>query len=136
MTTVAGTGARGYSGDGGKATLARLSEPFHCDLDGKGTLYIAEAGNHCVRSVDLKTGIIRTVAGTGKKGYSGDGGPATRAPMNEPYAVAITPQGDLYSGDRLTVQGQESPQKRRPGKGDAAERHSDSRRCLWRLTFC
>jgi hypothetical protein len=82
---------------------ARLNQPFHCDLDGKGSLYIAEANNHCIRKVDLKTGIITTVAGTGKKGYSGDGGPATRATFNEPYAVVVSPEDDLYVVDRLNA---------------------------------
>src|SRR5207249_6175231 len=101
--TVAGDGERGYAGDGGKAVEARLNEPFHCELDGKGQLYIAEAMNHCVRKVDLKTGIIRTVAGTGKKGYSGDGGPATKATFNEPYAVVVDADDNLYIADRLNA---------------------------------
>src|SRR5262245_44483041 len=100
---VAGTGQPGYSGDGGKAPEARLNQPFHCDLDGRGSLYIAEAFNHCIRKVDLKTGRITTVAGTGKKGYGGDGGKATEATMNEPYAVAVGPSGDLYVVDRLNA---------------------------------
>jgi streptogramin lyase len=103
IDTVAGTGTKGYSGDGGPAVKARLNEPFHCDLDGKGGLYIAEAFNHCIRRVDLKTGVITTVAGTGKKGYSGDGGPATKATFNEPYAVVLAPDGDLYVVDRLNA---------------------------------
>jgi sugar lactone lactonase YvrE len=103
IDTIAGTGKPGYSGDGGPAKAARLNQPFHCDLDGKGGLYIAEATNHCVRKVDLKTGIITTVAGCGRKGYSGDGGPATKATLNEPYAVAVTPTGDLYIVDRLNA---------------------------------
>ena len=103
ITTVAGTGKQGYAGDGGKATAALLNQPVHCDLDGKGHLYVAEAGNHCVRKIDLKTGVITTVAGTGQKGYSGDGGPATKATLNEPYAVAATDNGDLYVVDRLNA---------------------------------
>jgi streptogramin lyase len=103
IDTVAGTGTAGYDGDGKRALEAKLSQPFHCDLDGKGRLYIAEAGNHCVRKVDLKTGRISTVAGTGVKGYSGDGGPATKATLNEPYAVAVAPGDDLYIVDRLNV---------------------------------
>src|SRR5262245_25649213 len=79
IVTVAGAGRKGYSGDGGKATAARLNQPFHCDLDGKGHLFIADALNHCVRKVNLETGVISTVAGTGKKGSGGDGGPATQA---------------------------------------------------------
>jgi streptogramin lyase len=101
IDTVVGTGEKGYSGDGGPAIKARLNQPFHCDLDGKGGLYIAEAGNHCIRKVDLKSGTITTVAGCGKKGYSGDGGPATKATLNEPYAVAVDKNGDLYIVDRL-----------------------------------
>jgi streptogramin lyase len=103
MTTVAGTRTAGYSGDGGPATLARLDQPFHVDIDRDGNLYIAEAGNHCIRKVDHKTSVISTVAGTGKKGYSGDGGPATKATFNEPYAVAVTEAGDLYIADRLNA---------------------------------
>src|SRR2546423_1144515 len=82
LRTVAGTGEKGYAGDGGQATRAKLNQPFHCDVDEAGNLYIAEAENHCVRKVDGKTGTISTVAGTGKKGYSGDGGPATQATFN------------------------------------------------------
>jgi streptogramin lyase len=102
IDTVAGTGKKGYSGDGGPATAACLEQPFHCDL-ANGALYIAESANHCIRRVQLKSGLIDTVVGTGKKGYSGDGGPATRATFNEPYAVAVTPQGDLYVVDRLNA---------------------------------
>lgn len=103
IDTVAGTGTKGYAGDGGPAAKALLNEPFHCDLDGKGGLYVAEAFNHCVRKVDLKTGVITTVAGTGAKGYAGDGGPATKATFNEPYAVVVSPDGDLYIADRLNA---------------------------------
>src|SRR3954454_23729337 len=103
IDSVAGTGKAGYAGDGGPATKALLDQPFHCDLDGKGGLYVAEANNHCVRKVDLKTGVISTVAGTGKKGFSGDGGPATKATFDEPYAVVVSPEGDLYVVDRLNA---------------------------------
>lgn len=103
IDTVAGAGAAGYSGDGGPATAARLNQPFHCALDGDGHLYVADALNHCVRRIALKTGIITTVAGCGKKGYTGDGGPATKATFNEPYAVAVSVRGDLYIVDRLNA---------------------------------
>ena len=103
IDTIAGTGARGYSGDGGPAVKAKLDQPFHCDLGAHGRLYVAEAGNHVIRVVDLKTGILTTVAGTGKKGYTGDGGPAGRATFNEPYAVAVSAAGDLYIADRLNA---------------------------------
>src|SRR5215469_2257558 len=79
IDTIAGAGAKGYTGDGGPAVKATLDQPFHCDLDTRGRLFIAEAGNHCIRQIDLKTGVITTAAGTGKKGYTGDGGPAQHA---------------------------------------------------------
>src|SRR6187401_1735113 len=94
MTTRAGTGERGFTGDGGPADKATLSEPFHCDVDGDGNLYIAEATNHCIRKVERVSGKISTVAGTGKKGYSGDGGKATEATFNEPYAVVVNKEND------------------------------------------
>src|SRR5690349_516872 len=103
IDTVAGTGKAGHAGDGGKATEALLKQPFHCDLDGQGHLFIAEAENHCIRKLDLKTGILTTVAGSGAKGYSGDGGPATKATLNEPYAIAVDTNGDLYITDRLNA---------------------------------
>lgn len=102
MTTVAGTGKSGFTGDGGPAIKATLNQPFHCELDGN-DLYIAEANNHCIRKVNLKSGIISTVAGKGKKGYDGDGGKATDATMNEPYAVVIDDQKNLYIVDRLNA---------------------------------
>jgi hypothetical protein len=103
IETIAGTGERGHAGDGGPAAKATLSEPFHCEVDRKGFLYVAEAGNHCIRKIDLKTGVITTVAGTGKKGYTGDGGPATAATFNEPYAVVVSDAQDLYIADRLNA---------------------------------
>lgn len=103
IDTVAGTGKAGYSGDGGKAGAAQLNQPFHCDLDAAGNLYIAEAGNHCIRRLDARTGTMATVAGSGAKGYTGNGGPATKATMNEPYALAIHPGGDIYIVDRLNA---------------------------------
>jgi hypothetical protein len=104
IDTIAGTGQPGYSGDGGLAIRARLHAPFHCDLDSRDNLYIADALNHCVRKVDLKTGIITTVAGSGQSGYSSDGGPARRATFHEPYAVVVHPQtGDLFIVDRLNA---------------------------------
>jgi streptogramin lyase len=102
IDSIAGTGTKGYSGDNGPATKAELFEPFHVDLAGQ-NLFVAEALNHCIRKVDLKTGIITTVAGTGKKGFSGDGELATKATFAEPYAVVVSPEGDLYIVDRLNA---------------------------------
>ncbi len=103
MTTFVGTGARGHTGDGGPAIKATLSEPFHCAVDNRSHLYIAESMNHCIRKVDLKSGLISTVAGNGKKGYSGDGGKATDATFNEPYAVVVDKNDNLYVVDRLNA---------------------------------
>ena len=103
ITTVAGTGKKGHTGDGGPANKATLNQPFHCELDDRNNLYIAEALNHWIRKVDLKTGIISTVAGTGNFGYNGDGGLAIQANFNEPYAVLVSPAGDLYVVDRLNA---------------------------------
>ncbi len=101
ITSVAGTGDKGYEGDGGPASAAYLSEPFMCAFDSAGNLYIAEATNHCIRYVDLKSGIISTIAGTGEQGYSGDGGPATHATFNQPYSLQVDGKGDIYVVDRL-----------------------------------
>ena len=103
LSHFAGTGVRGHTGDGGLAIKATLSEPFHCDVDNRGHLYIAESANHCIRKVDLKTGLISTVAGNGKKGYSGDDGKATDATFNEPYAVVVDKSDNLYIVDRLNA---------------------------------
>lgn len=99
----AGTGAPGYSGDGGPATRATLDQPFHCSQDRHGNLFIADTFNHCIRRVDARTGVITTVAGCGRRGYAGDGGPATAATLNEPYGVLPDRHGNLYIVDRLNA---------------------------------
>lgn len=99
--SAAGTGEQGYSGDGGPAISARLDQPFHCCKDGRGNLFVADTFNHCIRRVDVVTGAITTVAGSGKKGYTGDGGPAAAATLNEPYGVLAGAAGNLYIVDRL-----------------------------------
>ena len=103
ITTMAGTGEAGYDGDGGPAGSARLNEPFLCAFDRQGNLYVVEAMNHCVRRIDGHSGVITTVAGTGELGYSGDGRPATHATLNQPYALDIADNGDLYVVDRLNA---------------------------------
>jgi hypothetical protein len=103
IQTVAGTGEKGYAGDGGLAIHARMSEPFMCAFDAQGHLYVAEATNHCIRRIDQATGVITTVAGTGVAGYAGDGGPATRATLNQPYSLQIDTNGDIYIVDRLNA---------------------------------
>lgn len=100
ITTVAGNGLAGYSGDGGPATSAALNNPFDVALDRKGNLYIADAWNACVRRVDAKSQIITTAAGVcGSLGISGDGGPATKALFILPVALAFDAADDLYVSD-------------------------------------
>jgi sugar lactone lactonase YvrE len=100
ITTVTGTGTSGFSGDGGPATLARLSYPKDITLDAAGNLYIADYTNHRVRKVTL-AGIISTVAGMGRSGFSGDGGPATAAQLDHPTSIALDAAGNLYISDSL-----------------------------------
>lgn len=89
-----------YGGDGGPATEAMLNFPTAVALDAQGHLYIADTMNHRVRRVDAQTGIITTIAGTGQARFSGDGGPADRAALNEPAALAIDAEGQLYIADQ------------------------------------
>jgi photosystem II stability/assembly factor-like uncharacterized protein len=98
ITTVAGTGTPGFSGDGGPATSAQLHSPHSVVLDAQENLFFADAGNHRIRKVD-PSGVITTVAGTGTPGLSGDGGPATSAQLNYPIAVALDMLGNLFLTD-------------------------------------
>lgn len=101
ISTFAGNGTRGYSGDGGPATQAALNEPYEMAWDRAGSLYFVERLNHLVRRVDAKTGVISTVAGSGKAGFGGDGGPARDAQFNQPHSLAFDAAGDLYICDIL-----------------------------------
>ncbi len=100
ITTVAGGLPAGYSGDGGPATAAALNNPRGIALWGT-DLYIADSDNSRIRHVDLTTGIIDTVVGTGMFGFGGDHGPARQAQIHQPRGVAVTPAGDLIIGDTL-----------------------------------
>jgi DNA-binding beta-propeller fold protein YncE len=96
----AGTGQTGYSGDGGEANQATLFDPHGIVITADQQMYVADTRNHTVRKIDLKTGLISTVAGTGKAGYSGDGGPATKAEFDGTFAIAVDPTGrNLYVAD-------------------------------------
>jgi hypothetical protein len=98
--TIAGVGGQsGYSGDGGQATLAHLAYPSGIAFDGDHALYISDTGNNVLRKVDLSTGIITTVAGTGVAGYSGDGGAATQGQLNYPWGITVAGDGSLYIAD-------------------------------------
>jgi DNA-binding beta-propeller fold protein YncE len=98
-TTVAGDGQKAYRGDGGPATDASLNMPHEIQFDSARNLYIAERDNHVVRKVDAKTGVISTFAGTGAPGFSGDGGPATRAQLRQPHSIAVDSRGRLLICD-------------------------------------
>ena len=89
ISTVAGTGEKGYAGDGGAATQALLNNPFDLAFDPAGNLCFSDTYNHCIRRIDARTGVITTIAGTGERGFSGDGGPATQARMDQPYGIVI-----------------------------------------------
>jgi hypothetical protein len=93
ISTIAGTGSYGYSGDTGAATSATLGVPTGVGLDTAGNVYIADSHNHCIRKVTISTGIITTFAGTGTQSYSGDNGPATSATLCYPYGVAVDSAG-------------------------------------------
>ena len=98
ITTIAGNGTSGYSGDGGPATQASLSGPLSVALDASGQIYLADTGNNVIRRVDI-AGIIHTVAGNHTAGFSGDGGPATSASFNFPWNVAVDGSGNFYLAD-------------------------------------
>ncbi|MFZ0932686.1 MAG: hypothetical protein WA015_00105, partial [Bryobacteraceae bacterium] len=95
ITTFAGTGTAGFSGDGGPATAAQLNLPYGLAVDAAGYVYIADLGSDRVRRVG-PDGTIVTIAGTGVKGYSGDGGPANAAQLFTPRNVAVDATGNLY----------------------------------------
>ena len=106
ITTVAGSGVQGSAGDGGLATAAQLNFEAGSNPEPSGglavtadTLYIADTLSHRIRAVDLATGMITTVAGTGTAGFTGDGGPAAAAELNAPRDLELGPEGDLYLAD-------------------------------------
>ena len=98
ITTVAGNGAAGYSGDGGPATTAMLNAPYGLAFDAAGNMYIADAFNEAIRKVST-SGIITTIAGNGTAGFSGDSGPATAAELYSPDEIVFDTAGNLYFSD-------------------------------------
>lgn len=98
ITTVAGTGAKGYSGDGGPATECEFNGPKAIRCDGAGNVLIVDTENHAIRKLDAASGVISTVAG-GREGPGGDGGPATKAGLARPHGVVADGAGALYIAD-------------------------------------
>jgi len=97
ISTMAGTGTVGYSGDGGPATAAQLNYVYGIAVDNSGLVYVVDYGNNVIRQIDCSN-IIHTIAGNGMRGYSGDGGPATSAQLN-PQGIAVDGGGNLYIAD-------------------------------------
>ncbi|MCY4566656.1 MAG: hypothetical protein OXE40_19510, partial [Gammaproteobacteria bacterium] len=99
ISTVAGTGATGFSGDGGPAVDASLDRPAGLGLDASGNLYIADTGNQRIRRVDAATGVMSTFAGTGEGDFGGDDGPAVDAQLRTPTGVAVDANGNVFIAD-------------------------------------
>ncbi len=99
ITTIAGNGTAGYSGDGGAATDATLNVPYGVAIDRIGNIYFSDNTNNVIRKVNY-IGIITTIAGNGTAGYSGDGGAATLAQLNGPTGLTIDAVGNIYIADQ------------------------------------
>jgi sugar lactone lactonase YvrE len=99
ISTIAGTGTAGYSGDGGLATNAALINPYSICVDSKKNLYFSDSGNNVIRMISAETNIISTIAGTGTAGYSGDGGAASAAMLSNPLGVFVDNTGYIYVAD-------------------------------------
>ena len=142
ITTIAGASAgsdsgimgitvyqSGFSGDGGPAIDALLNDPEDVSVDEAGNVYISDTLNHRIRRVDVATGVIHTVAGTGVRGFSGDGGAAVNAELTDAAGLTVDPEGRVYFADlfnqriRILVPIQQIPrgsslQRRRPAPGE------------------
>jgi sugar lactone lactonase YvrE len=94
-----GSGTKGYSGDGGAPKMARLNEPYEVRFDREGNVYWVEMRNHVVRRFSARDQVVSTVAGTGTAGFSGDGGPARRAQLNQPHSIQLDALGNIYICD-------------------------------------
>jgi streptogramin lyase len=99
ISTHAGTGDKGYSGDGGPARSATFNGPKELAVDRSGNLWIVDTENHAFRFIDKVTGRVRTIAGVGRSGGAGDGGPAMRAQLDRPHGVAIGPDHTIWIAD-------------------------------------
>jgi len=101
ISTIAGNGTAGYTGDGAAATAATLNMPAQTIADASGNLYISDSQNNCIRKITASTGVITTIVGTGVAGYNGDSIAATAAQVYNPYDMAFDWQGNLYFSDRI-----------------------------------
>jgi len=99
IRTAAGNGRPGYAGDGGPALAASFNQPHELRFDRAGNLFIVDMQNHAVRRIDARTQVITTIAGNGRPGYSGDGGPASQAQLAQPHSIQFDPAGDLFICD-------------------------------------
>src|SRR5262249_14517131 len=99
ITTIAGTGRQGYSGDGGSALQATFYEPKWITTDAADNLYVADTENHVIRRIAARTGIVTTVAGSGRAGPGGDGGAATAAQLDRPHGCWVTRDHTLLIAD-------------------------------------
>ena len=99
ISVVADNGTEGYSGDGGPATSAELSTPHEVRFDSRGDIFFCERDNHVIRKVDMRTGVISTLAGNGRRGFAGDGGPARESQLAQPHSIAFDAAGNLYICD-------------------------------------
>lgn len=100
ITTLAGNGTAGYSGDGGPANQAQLKQPHSIQFGADGSLYICDIGNHVIRRVDMETGVISTFAGTGKPGPTPDGAPIAGTPLKGPRSLDVDKEGNLWLATR------------------------------------
>src|SRR5438552_1609034 len=99
VTTIAGTGERAYGGDDGPALAASFNAPKELAIDREGNLLIVDTENHAIRRVDLRTRTVATIAGSGRQGGDGDGGPARAAALDRPHGAAVAADGSIYIGD-------------------------------------
>ena len=129
ITTVAGNGTQGYSGDNGPATAAELNYPQGIAVDGRGNLFIVDANDNVIREVNIATGVITTVAGNGTGGSGGDDGPATAAEIDNPAGIATDAGGDLFISTQVVIMGY--PAASSGGNGAGTAKSASSRRSPW-----
>lgn len=102
LKQISGDGSSAYTGDGGPASSATFNGMHNCAVTPNGDLYISDSWNHCIRKIDGRTGVISTIAGTGRKGFSGDGGPATQAEFDYLMCITLNPDNDAIHVTDLT----------------------------------